>query len=140
MLFRSDPNSSDSQPTTEDPNSLKSLERDLFKDLTPEQLAIKNTELMKNFIDLYDTVNNVFDSINKIPKTFTNIIILEFVSNGFVELKERVNTIITVSYATKTYAENYAIFQECLITMEKLNKILKGLLLSSKVQNGESKS
>ena len=117
--------------STEDPNSLKGLERDLFKDLTPEQLSIKNSELMKNYIDLYDTVNGIFDSINHIPKTFENTRILEFVSQAFLELKEQVNMVITTSYATKTYAENYANFQEFLITIEKLNKILKSLIRPS---------
>ena len=114
--------------TDSDPNSLKSLEKDLFADLTPEQLSIKNTELLQNYIDLYDSLETIFDNVNKIPKTYTNVRAIEFVADKLVELKEMTNQVITTTYVTKTYVENLAVYKQCLLMLQQLNTMLKGLV------------
>ena len=115
---------------TEDPNSLKSLEKDMFADLTPEQLNIKNSELLGNYVELYDSLETIFDHINKIPKTFTNTRIIEYIADRIMELRDRVNIIITTSYTTKTYLENDTIYKECLLELHRLNKMLKMIVPS----------
>ena len=114
--------------SNDDPNSLKSLEKDLFADLTPEQLSIKNSELLQNYIDLYDSLETIFDNVNKIPKTYTNTRAIEFIADKLVELKEMVNQVITTTYITKTYVENLTVYKQCLLMLQQLNTMLKGLV------------
>ena len=107
------------------------MEKDLFADLTPQQLAIKNGELLQNYIDLYDTLDTIFDNVNKIPKTYTNTRVIEFISDQLIELRDMVNTIITTTYTTRTYIENYTKYKQCLLVLQQLNTMLKSLINTS---------
>ena len=119
----------------DDDGSLKSLEKNLFADLTPEQMAIKNGELLDNFILLYDTLNTIFDDINKIPKNYNNANVLDFIANKIVEQKDLVNAIIIYTFSTKTYAENLASYKQCLLILQQINTMLKGLVEKPKKED-----
>lgn len=109
-------------------NTLVGMEKNLFSDLSPQQLAIKNNELLQNYIELYETTNTIFDSINKIPKTFDNTRPLTFIADKLVELKDMVNYIITTTYVTRTYVENMVYYKQALVVLEQLNSMLKALV------------
>jgi hypothetical protein len=109
-------------------NKLSDMEKNLFADLTPQQLAIKNNELLQNYITLYDTIGEIFDNINKIPKTYTNTRPLTFIADQLVELKDMVNYIITTTYITRTYVENMTYYKQSLVILTQLNTMLKELV------------
>lgn len=112
-------------------NELMDMEKNLFSDLTPAQLAIKNNELLQNYITLYETINTIFDSINKIPKTYDNTRPLTFIADQLVELKDMVNYIITTTYITRTYVENMTYYKQSLVILTQLNTMLKALAKKS---------
>lgn len=118
---------SDSDEDSDD-RSLKSMEKNLFADLTPQQLAIKNGELLQNYIDLYDAIDEIFNDINKIPKTYNNTRALEFIATQVIELRDTVNVIINTTYSTKTYVENLTTYQHCLLILQQINTMLKALV------------
>ena len=130
-----DGNDNQSSDVPDDDGSLKSLEKNLFADLTPEQMAIKNGELLDNFILLYDTLNTIFDDINKIPKNYNNANVLDFIANKIVEQKDLVNAIIIYTFSTKTYAENLASYKQCLLILQQINTMLKGLVEKPKKED-----
>lgn len=109
-------------------NTLAGMEKNLFSDLSPQQIAIKNNELLQNYIELYETINTIFDSINKIPKTFNNTRPLTFIADQLVSLKDMVNYVITTTYVTRTYVENMAYYKQALVVLEQLNTMLKALV------------
>lgn len=111
-----------------DGNTLADMEKNLFADLSPQQLAIKNNELLQNYIELYETVNSIFDSVNKIPKTIDNTRPLTFIADQLVELKDMVNYIITTTYVTRTYVENMTYYKQALVILQQLNTMLKALI------------
>ena len=119
-----DPN----QQQEEDPDSLESMENNLFADLTPQQISIKNSELMQNYIDLYDTIDGIFDDVNKIPKTYNNTRVLEFIAEKLSEMKDNINYTINTTYSTKTYTENLVIYKQYLVILQQINNMLKGLV------------
>ena len=121
----------DNQNTNDNQNSLESLEKDLFADLTPEQLAIKDSELLQNYIDLYETVNTILENVNKIPKTYWNTRAIDFIADKLIEMKDMVNMTITTTYSTKTYVENLTTYKQCLLILQQLNTMLKGLVQKS---------
>ena len=114
---------------------LKSLEKTLFADLTPEQMSIKNSELLQNYMDLYETLNHIFDNINKIPKNYNNTRVLSFITDKILDLKDMVHSIITVSYATKTYVENLTVYKQCLLILQQIDGMLQGLVGSKTNEN-----
>ena len=122
---------SDENTDTEGGNTLADMEKNLFSDLSPQQLSIKNHELLQNYIELYETINTVFDGINKIPKTFDNARTLSFIADQLVSLKDMVNYIITTTYITRTYVENMAYYKQALVILEQINTMLKSLIPKS---------
>ena len=120
---------------TDDGKDLKSLEKTLFADLSPEQMSIKNSELMQNYMDLYETLNHIFDNINKIPKDYNNTRVLAFITDKVLDLKDMVHSIITVSYSTKTYVENLTVYKQCLLILKQIDNMLKGLIDSKHKEN-----
>ena len=118
-------------------NDLKSKEKDLFRDLQPAQINIMNGELLQNYMDMYETIGTIFDNINKIPKTYSNTRILEFVGDKLTDLKSLVNQIITNTYVTKTYIENLTIYKQCLLVLHQINNILKNMVSERDLSNKE---
>lgn len=114
----------------EDEQSLFGMEKNLFSELTPQQMAIKNTELLQNYINLHTTLNKTFDNINKIPKTYTNTRLIDYISGRITELRDMVNYIITTTYVTRTYVENLTYYKECLMILTQISTILKSLVQS----------
>ena len=90
-------------------------------------MSIKNSELMQNYIDLHDTLNQIFNNINKIPKTYNNTRVLAFISDKILDLKDMVHTIITTTYATKTYVENLTTYKQSLLILKQIDNMLKAL-------------
>ena len=108
--------------------SLADMEKNLFSDLSPQQMSIKNAELLQNYINLFESLTATFENINKINKTYSNTRIVEFIADKVVELKDMVNYIITTTYVTKTYVENLTTYKQCLLIMQQINTMLKGLV------------
>ena len=103
---------------------LKKIESELFSNLTPDQVAIKNEELKQRFIDIYTTIASVLLRINDIPKTDTNISSLEFVTDKLIELRNMVDYNITKAFNTRTYIENSIVYQLCLSTLNSISQII----------------
>ena len=118
----------DTGDSSDGAGTLQDMEKTLFSDLSPQQMAIKNSELLQNYIDLFESLNTIFDNINKIPKTYSNTRVIEFVGEKLVEMKDMVNYIITTTYITKTYVENMATYKQCLLMLQQINTMLKGLV------------
>jgi hypothetical protein len=123
-----DDSGEESNDTGDTDNTLAGMEKNLFSDLSPQQLAIKNNELLRNYIELYETINTIFDSINKIPKTYDNTRPLTFITDQLVSLKDMVNYIITTTYITRTYVENMTYYKQALVILEQINTMLKALI------------
>jgi len=112
-----------------DPNSeIQSLEDNLFKDLTPEQMAIKQIELKQQYIDLFDSISDIVSRVNKITKTTDNTNVIEFVTNKMIELKELVHYYLNSTYNTKTYIENTMNYQQYILILNAINKMLKEII------------
>ena len=118
---------SDSEESTNTSEELKNIESELFSNLTPEQIAIRNTTLKTNFIELYKTIGSVLVRINDIPKTDDNNQILQFVTEKLLDLREMIDFNITTAYTTRTYIENNIIYQQCLSTLNAIADIITNL-------------
>jgi hypothetical protein len=104
------------------------MEKNLFSDLTPQQMSIKNTELLQNYIDLHATLETITTDLDKIEKTFENTRVIDFIQDKLTELKDIINYTITTTYITRTYVENLSNYKQALLTLQQINSMLKGLI------------
>ena len=109
----------------EDTQSLESMEKNLFADLTPQQLSIKNTELLQNYINLHSSLESVFSNLNKIDKNYQNSRIIDFIADKVIELKDMVSYIITDVYTARTYVENLVEYKKCLLIFHQISTMCK---------------
>ena len=122
-------NADDDNNTGDD---LGSQEKDLFKDLNPQQMAIKNTELLRNYIDLYDSISIIIEDMEKIEKTSDNIDIIDFINEKLEELKDIINYVISKTYIARTYIENLTQYKQSLLILSQINKMIKQLIQKPK--------
>ena len=135
-----DTEGSDDSGQSEDDESfenLKKIEAELFSNLTPEQIAIKNTELKERYIEIYGTIGGTLLRINDITKSQDNIESLQFVTNKLLELRDMVDFNITTAFQTRTYIENNIIYQQILSTLNALSDIISSIPTPDKEEEGE---
>ena len=119
----------------DDEYDIEKIENELFSDLTPEQIAIKNHELKNQFIETYSIIGSTLVRINDIPKSNDNVNILKFVTEKLLELRDMIDYNITVAYPTRTYIENNIIYQQCIATLNAIADIIDNI---PNVNGGES--
>lgn len=105
-------------------NPLKDLENDLFKDLTPDQLNIKNMELKQQYIEIYGTVTSALVRLEKANRNEENLKPINFVEKKLNELKDLIAFYLKETYDTKSYIENNVMYQEYLVVLNSLIEIL----------------
>lgn len=118
----------------DDGEDLNALEKELFSDLSPQQLSIKNTELLKNYIDLYTTVDLIIQDLDRIDKTAENTKRIEFIQTKLTELRDITNFTITTTYITRTYVENLSNYKQSLLMLQQINSMLKSLIKKPKAE------
>lgn len=105
-------------------DEVEDLEKDVFGDLTDQQMDIKNKELKTNFINLYDAISDIEERINDISKDADMIKPLEFVSNKLADLAQQVSDYLSYTYPTKSYTENTVMYRLFLNVLNQINDIL----------------
>lgn len=109
-------------------SEIQSLEYKLFSDLTPEQMSIKQIELKQQYIDLFDSISDIVSRVNKITKTTNNANVIEFVTTKMIELKDLVHYYLNNTYNTRTYIENTMNYQQYILILNTINKMLKEII------------
>lgn len=107
---------------------LKNKEKELFNYLTPAQLAIKNAELLRNYIDLYESIGIFLDNVYKIDKTHDNNSTINFIVDKLMDLKNIVGYSISTTYITRTYVENVTKYKQSILILQQIHEMLKGLI------------
>lgn len=105
-------------------NDLKSMEDEIFADLSPEQRDIRDNELKQRYIELYSVIDDAERRINNIIKSEATAEILEFITRKMNELKGLIHHNLTKVYDTRTYTENQAALQECIAIMNTICQML----------------
>lgn len=122
------------EDTEGDEEDLSDLEKELFSDLNPQQLSIKNTELLKNYMDLYTTIDLIIQDLDRIDKTAENTKRIEFIQAKLTELRDITNFTITTTYITRTYVENLSNYKQSLLMLQQINSMLKSLIKKPKAE------
>lgn len=112
---------------TDEYNELQDLEDEVFQNLRGGEKKIRDKELLKLYIDMYNDISSILSRINNIPKTERIIQPLEYCTDKLTDIREILYSYILSSYKIKTYIENMTNYYEFLATLQAINKILSEL-------------
>ena len=128
----------DAQPEDE----LGQAEKELFKDLKPEQVAIKERELRERFQDLYQVVAESIDKLNKVTKTTYDSNMLDLVLRQLINLKDTILHSITKAFSTRTYVQNKIELQKLATIFNALTNSVRNIYearMNTVMQNSKKK-
>lgn len=104
---------------------LKELENQLFSNLSPQQISIRNIELKTQYIELFNTIDKTITKVDMVEKTEKNLPIIDFISKKLSDLKIMVNDYIIKSFNLYGYLENQVNLQHYLVILDAIVKILE---------------
>lgn len=107
-----------------DDDEVKDLEKDIFDNLSEDQMKIKVMELRKRYLDLYENCINIIDRLNDSPKSEETIKQLTFVSNKLEALSNMVADYLEHTFGIISYIENEVNFSKFLGVLNGINDIL----------------
>ena len=123
-------------------DELGQAEKELFKDLKPEQIAIKERELRERFQDLYQVVAESIDKLNKITKTTYDANMLDLVLRQLINLKDTILHSITKAFPTRTYVQNKVELQKLATIFNALTNSVRNIYevrVNKVMQNSKKK-
>ena len=128
----------DAQPEDE----LGQAEKELFKDLKPEQIAIKERELRERFQDLYQVVAESIDKLNKVAKTTYDSNMLDLVLRQLINLKDTILHSVTRAFPTRTYVQNKIELQKLATIFNALTNSVRNIYEAriNRIQNNRKKA
>ena len=112
-------------------DDVKSKENEMLSNLDPEQRRIQDSELKKNYINLYNTIGDIILRLNKISTSSSNKSPMYFIQNQLNDLKEYVYNYLSNVYSTKTYIENNINYEQYLVILSNINNLLIQLNVKS---------
>lgn len=107
--------------------SLDFYEKDVFRDLSPEQMIIKNKELKSQFKSLNNIIFDSLEKLNNISHTSYDNTILDFVVRKLVELKNISRDYTVEVFNTKSYIENQIQLQKMVATFNRIVNLLSNV-------------
>lgn len=118
-------------------SELVDKEKEIFSDLTEDQMKIKVKELKESYTTFLEVIDDINSRITAIPKNSANIKILKFISSKLLELKKIANDYLISSFPTKTYIENVIFYQTSLAQLNTIKKVLEEM--ADKSENKDNK-
>lgn len=118
-------------------NELVGKEKEIFSDLTEDQMKIKVKELKESYTTLLSVIDDINSRVTGIPKNSNNIKILKFISSKLLDLKKIANDYLINSFNTKTYIENVIFYQTSLAQLNTIKKVLEEM--ANKSENKDNK-
>ena len=119
-------------------NDLKSMEDEIFADLSDQQKDIRDNELKTQYINLYNVINDAEKRINNITKNEQTGRVLEFITRKMNELKQLIHHNLTKVYITRTYTENQTALQQCIAIMNIICNMLDSIAQEDQKEIGEA--
>lgn len=116
---------------------LKTMEDEIFADLSDQQKDIRDNELRQGYIQLYGVIDEAERRINNIIKNENTGRILEFITRKMNELKGLIHHNLTNVYDTRTYTENQTALQECIAIMNSICNMLDAIVKEDLTRKAE---
>jgi hypothetical protein len=117
----------------------RGMEKEIFKDLTPDQVDLKHQELKSNFTNMYEMTSNLINRVNEIPSNDKYTSSIAFISEQLSNLRQMITDYMNNVYSTKSYMENAINYNRFLATLQGVNKILEEISKDVEANNPDKK-
>lgn len=105
----------------------KEAEKELFNDLTPSQLKVRDRELLKNYKDLYEVVDTMISRVTNYLSITNNNKECTYIINKLNEIQKYLSDYIIELYKSKSYVENITTYYEFIAITNSMNDMIDKL-------------
>lgn len=136
-----DPNQLESPLEQPPQDPLQQMEKEVFADLTPQQIEIKTKELKKNYQSLFEFLTVSIEKLNQSSRTSYDANLLDFLMRKLISLKELTNNAIVYTFDTRTYVSNKIELQRLILATNMVANLLNEVLEAriKRIQQYENK-
>ena len=136
-----DPNQLESPLEQPPQDPLQQMEKEVFADLTPQQIEIKTKELKKNYQSLFEFLTVSIEKLNQSSRTSYDANLLDFLMRKLISLKELTNNAIVYTFDTRTYVSNKIELQRLILATNMIANLLNEVLEAriKRIQQYENK-
>lgn len=125
-------------PADQQADDFSSDEQEVFSDLKPEQMVVKNKELKRQFKNLNDTIFSAIDKINNVSHASYDDSLLSFIIRKLLELKDMSRDYLVDVYDSKSYIENQIQLQKMVTTFNYITNLLSNIKQNREVEHIKS--
>lgn len=112
---------------------------DIFASLTAEEQAIKIKELKGLYSNLFSSIDDILERINKLDINEDNLETISRISTSLYDMKVYISDYLTLVFPTKSYIENDVAFVRFLTIVKSITDILNDIAKKYEKEN-EKKS
>ena len=119
-------------------DEIDQLQKDVFADMTPAQIAIKDKEQKTQFITLFSDIASALERLNLVGRNSTNMRTIEFVTRKFIELKDNVKDYLVYTYDNESYTKNTFNLNRFIAIYASLIELIENMVEEKKKLEGET--
>lgn len=103
---------------------IKQTEAEIFNTLSDQEKAIRNKQLIENYITTKNTIKLFIEKVRTINITRENKDVLHFVESNLLDLSKIITDYIIYRYSNRSYIQNFVFYQQILLTITQLKDII----------------
>ena len=123
---------------TGEEDEIDQLQKDVFADMTPAQIAIKDKEQKTQFITLFSDIASALERLNLVGRSSANMRTIEFVTRKFIELKDNVKDYLVYTYDNESYTKNTYNLNRFIAIYASLIELIENMVEEKKKLEGET--
>ena len=106
---------------------LSDIEKQIFSNMTPEQIALQDKTLRSNYNDMYNEVVDIINRLKDMEKPSNNFKAFSFIERKLNEVKELIYDYMNNTYYNSTYIENNKQYQMFISILLNINLLFDRL-------------
>lgn len=103
----------------------RQAEEQIYDSLTDNQKRIRVLQLKIDYRDLYETIENTLDGINRIPKNSENIETYTRLVSALTKMKSILIDYINNNFDQNSYLENYTMYIKYMAAFRTVSKVIE---------------
>lgn len=107
-----------------DAEELDQAEGEIFKDIKPEQMNIKISELKQQFKKFNSVIVAAMEKLDDVSHTTYDDALLEFIARKLLELKELSRDYLLKTFNTRTYIQNQIELQRMIVAFNLVTNLI----------------
>ena len=119
-------------------DEIDQLQKDVFADMTPAQITIKDKEQKTQFITLFSDIASALERLNLVGRSSVNMRTIEFVTRKFIELKDNVKDYLVYTYDNESYTKNTYNLNRFIAIYASLIELIENMVEEKKKLEGET--